>query len=129
MRVHRVCPRARRSSIRNVEALHDRVRIRNPNVSLATVYRTLAVLKEMGLVEENRLGQEHAHYETVQEAPHYHFVCRDCGRVIEFEAPLVNQAIQRLCQEQGIYVTDTHLRLSGRCARCRALAGGRGDEN
>ena len=108
----------------DAEALHERVRVRNPNVSLATVYRTLTVLKEMGLVEEHRLGQEHAHYEAAQDAPHYHFVCLECGRVIEFESPLVKQAIQRFSQEQGLCVTDTHVRLSGYCPRCTELVKG-----
>ncbi len=72
----------------DVEAIHDRVKIRDPNISLATVYRTLAVLKEMGRVEEHGLGEDHGHYEAVHDRPHYHFACLGCGKAIEFDAPL-----------------------------------------
>lgn len=109
----------------DADALYDRVKRRDPNVSLATVYRTLAVLKEMGLVEEHRLGEEHGHYESVREGPHYHFTCRDCGRVIEFDTPLVGRIEQELCQREGVCVTGAHLHLSGYCGRCQKNAGGR----
>jgi len=103
----------------DAEALHDRARQHNPDVSLATVYRTLAVFKEMGLVEEHRLGEEHGHFELVQDRPHYHFTCLSCGRVIEFDAPLVAQIEQELSEREGVRVTDAHLHLSGYCARCQ----------
>ncbi|NLF02247.1 MAG: transcriptional repressor [Anaerolineales bacterium] len=105
----------------DVETLHERVRSRDPRVSLATIYRSLAILKDMGLVEEHSLGQEHAHYEAAQQAPHYHFICCACGRVIEFDSDLVGQAVQDFQRQYGASVTDTHLRLSGRCLQCRNL--------
>ena len=103
----------------DAEALHDRVKLHDPDVSLATVYRTLSVLKEMGLVEEHRLGEEHGHYELVQDSPHYHFTCLGCGRVIEFDTPLVGQIEQELREREGVYVTHAHLLISGYCARCQ----------
>ena len=108
----------------DAEALHDRVRLHDPDVSLATVYRTLSVLKEMGLVEEHRLGEEHGHYELVQDNPHYHFTCLGCGRVIEFDTPLVGQIEQELQQREGVRVTRTHLHISGYCAQCQNLSRG-----
>jgi Fe2+ or Zn2+ uptake regulation protein len=103
----------------DAEALHDRVKAHNPDISLATIYRTLAVLKEMGLVEEHRLGEEHCHYEQVQDEPHYHFTCLGCGKVIEFDAPLVAQIKRELNEREGVQVTNAHLHLSGYCAQCQ----------
>lgn len=103
----------------DAEAVHDRARARAGEISLATVYRTLTLLKEMGLVEEHRLGEGHSHYEAVQEAPHYHFTCRRCGKVIEFDAPLVNRIRRRLCEQEGVEVTRAHLHLSGYCKDCQ----------
>jgi Fur family peroxide stress response transcriptional regulator len=106
----------------DAEALYDRVKARDPDVSLATVYRTLAVLREMGLVEEHRLGEDHGHYEAVHQEPHYHFSCLRCGKVIEFDTPLVAQVEQALCEQEGVCVTSIHLHVSGYCAQCRDIA-------
>jgi Fe2+ or Zn2+ uptake regulation protein len=103
----------------DVEALHDRVKARDPSVSLATVYRTLAVLKEMGRVEEHSLGENHGHYEAVRDGPHYHFACLGCGKVIEFDAPEVARVIRKLGEQEGVQVTEAHLSLSGYCAKCQ----------
>ena len=107
----------------DADALYERVKARDPNVSLATVYRTLAVLREIGLVEEHRLGQDHGHYEAVRQEPHYHFTCLRCGKVIEFDTPLVAQVEQELCEQKGVRVTSTHLHVSGYCAQCRNIMG------
>jgi Fe2+ or Zn2+ uptake regulation protein len=103
----------------DAEALHDQVKSCDPDISLATVYRTLNVLKEMGLVEEHRLGEGHSHYEAARSSPHYHFICAQCGKVIEFDTPLVGQAAVQLSEREGVQVTDAHLRLSGYCSACR----------
>ena len=104
-------------------ALHDRVKARDPRISLATVYRTLAVLQEMGLVEQHRLGEDHGHYEAVRDEPHYHFTCLGCGKVLEFDAPEVARVVRRLAEKEDIQVTEAHLSLSGYCAGCRNKSG------
>jgi Fe2+ or Zn2+ uptake regulation protein len=106
----------------DADALYDRVKARDPDVSLATVYRTLALLREIGLVEEHRLGQDHGHYEAVHQEPHYHFTCLHCGRVIEFDTLLMAQIVQVLCEQEGVHVTSTHLHVSGYCPQCRDSA-------
>jgi Fur family peroxide stress response transcriptional regulator len=108
----------------DADALYDQVKARDPDVSLATVYRTLALLREIGMVEEHRLGEDHGHYEAVRPEPHYHFSCLRCGQVIEFDAPLVAQIEQTLCEKEGVRVTSTHLHMSGYCAQCREIANG-----
>jgi Fe2+ or Zn2+ uptake regulation protein len=102
-----------------VEAVYSLAKARNPKISLATVYRTLAVLKEIGLVKDHALGESHAHFEAAPEKPHYHFTCLKCGQVIEFDAPQVKQVAQSLSEREGLQVTDVHLFLSGYCAKCR----------
>jgi Fe2+ or Zn2+ uptake regulation protein len=103
----------------DAEALFVQARTRDPDISLATVYRTLAVLKEMGLVEEHRLGEEHSHYEATHGQPHYHFVCMGCGKVIEFDAPQMKGISRDVSEQEGVCITDVHLRLSGYCAQCQ----------
>ena len=108
----------------DAESLFVEAKVRDPDISLATVYRTLAVLKEMGLVQEHRLGEEHSHYEAVRGQPHYHFVCLGCDDVIEFDAPLMRRIARDLGEREGVCVTDVHLHLSGYCARCQDNMGG-----
>jgi Fe2+ or Zn2+ uptake regulation protein len=112
----------------DAETLYDQAKLIDPNISLATVYRTLTVLKEMDLVEEHRLGEEHSHYESVRGKPHYHFTCLDCGRVIEFDTPLVHHIEQELSDREGVLVTDAHLHLTGTCAQCQNGSGGHNND-
>jgi Fur family peroxide stress response transcriptional regulator len=112
----------------DAEGLYAQAKLRDSEISLATVYRTLAVLKEMGLVEEHRLGEEHGHYEAMRDEPHYHFTCLACGRVIEFDTPLVAQIEQEMSKREGVHVTRTHLHLSGYCAQCQNKTGGQSND-
>ncbi len=104
----------------DAEDIHARVRERDARVSLATVYRTLALLKAIGLVQEHTLGEEHGHFEITPPAPHYHFTCLGCHRVIEFENPTIVQAVQGLARQLDIQIEAIHLALSGYCPQCRS---------
>jgi Fe2+ or Zn2+ uptake regulation protein len=88
-------------------------------VSLATVYRTLALFKELGLINEHRLGEDHSHFETAPENPHYHFTCLNCRRVIEFKAPQIAETILPMLQDKGLQIAEVHLIISGFCADCQ----------
>ena len=102
-----------------VEAVYALAKACDPNISLPTVYRTLAVLKDMGLVKDHTLGEDHAHFEAAPDKPHYHFTCLTCRQVIEFDAPQIMQAVNALSEREKLQVTDVHLFLSGYCAKCR----------
>jgi Fur family ferric uptake transcriptional regulator len=101
----------------DADALYEQARMRDPDVSLATVYRTLSMLREIGLIEEHHLGEDHGHYETARNEPHYHFTCLRCGKVVEFDAPRVAQ-IERRLEQEGMRIVNTHLHVSGYCAQC-----------
>jgi Fe2+ or Zn2+ uptake regulation protein len=103
----------------DADTIFQRAKACNPKISLATVYRALATLKKEGLVNEHPLGEDHMHFETAQLTPHYHFTCKQCGRVIEFEAPQVLEIIATLRQTKGLQVENVHLLLSGTCDLCQ----------
>lgn len=109
----------------DAEALYERARQRAPRISLATVYRTVAVLKQMGLVAEHSFGEEHGHFETVTGVPHYHFTCLGCGAVVEFDAPQVEETLRDLAEREGLEVCGVQFSLVGYCARCRTRGGER----
>ncbi len=94
----------------------------DPRISLSTVYRTLTMLKEMGLVNELHFAEEHHHYEVKPPAEHFHLVCLGCGQVIEFESPLTEQLKAELTARHGFTITSTAIDLAGYCSECRQQA-------
>ena len=102
------------------DMLYQIAKRRDPQISLATIYRTLALLKDSGLVQEHSLGQNHGHFEAVQPEPHYHFTCMECERVIEFDAPQVMEIAKKLSLEEGVHITDIHLFFTGTCENCQS---------
>ena len=91
-------------------------------VSRGTVYRTLALLVEAGLVRELRGSQAHAHYEHVWgHAPHEHLVCDGCGSFIEFADPALATYIDRVCRERGFTRREHRLVICGTCEACRKV--------
>ena len=106
----------------DAEAIYQRAREKNPNISLATVYRTLTVLKDKGLIEQRFLARDHAreHYEPVGAPEHYHFTCLGCRKVIEFQSPRVTQMTTELHRELGVEVAHACICLEGYCQTCAA---------
>lgn len=104
----------------DAEEIYDLAKEQDPNISLATVYRTLKVLKEAGIVEERILDPEgqKRHYE-LRDKSHYHFTCLGCGRVIEFESPLIEQASAELAERFHLDVVQTRVHMEGYCADCQ----------
>jgi Fur family ferric uptake transcriptional regulator len=99
--------------------IYERGRRRDARLSLSTVYRTLGVLKETGLVRELHLDDEHHHYELAHEDEHSHLVCLACGRVIEVESTAFIQAAAATGQTHGFEIASAHVELTGYCADCR----------
>jgi len=88
-------------------------------LSLATVYRTLNKLKELGLVEELHFNDDHHYYEAKSGREHHHLVCLDCGQVIEFKYPLSKHITGNVKEAKGFKIIDTEVRISGYCGKCR----------
>src|SRR3970040_179394 len=106
----------------DAEAIYQRAREKDPNISLATVYRTLTVLKDRGLIEQRYLARNHAreHYEPVGAPEHYHFTCLGCRKVIEFQSPRVPQMTTELHRDLGVEVAHACICLEGYCQTCAA---------
>jgi Fur family ferric uptake transcriptional regulator len=103
----------------DADALYRKARARNLKISLATVYRSLAHLRDANLIQEHRLGENHAHFEPARDAVHHHFTCARCGRIIEFRSPQVMKAVNQYCAREKLHLTDLHLELRGYCPNCR----------
>jgi Fur family ferric uptake transcriptional regulator len=87
------------------------------SVSRATVYRTLPLLTESGLVREMDFGKDHKIYDPnyAQHPHHNHIICEDCDRIVEFESEAIEQLGEELSRELGFTVTAHRLQITGRC--------------
>lgn len=83
-------------------------------LSLSTVYRTVKLLKELGLVQLSDLGKGHHHYELGFKE-HYHFICLGCGKVVEIPS---TSAFQELGEKKGFEVIGAEVQLVGYCTKC-----------
>jgi len=91
---------------------------KDPHISLATVYRSLRLFKELGLVEERRLDEAYCYYEIKGSTEHYHMICTACGLVMEFESPLVGDLVEEVRRNTDFNVTRAVLYLEGYCSKC-----------
>ncbi len=96
-------------------------RLRDRGVSKATVYRTLPLLVDCGLLRQVIFGDKHGHYEHVhhEEEGHDHLICTSCGGIIEFQHPCVDRLVAAVKRRYGFEPERVVLEISGRCAECR----------
>src|SRR5207237_4420713 len=87
----------------SIDQILERVQERNPYVSLSTIYRTLELLRELGLVRENHLPGEQPHYETAESTEHHNLVCRRCRTIIHLEATLGGNLQEALPQQHAFH--------------------------
>jgi Fur family ferric uptake transcriptional regulator len=91
---------------------------RDRSISPATVYRSLHLFKELGLIDEMRLDKVRCYYEIKQSPGHQHMICQGCGKVIEFHGPYFRELIESVRHEYGFNVTKATLYLEGFCPDC-----------
>jgi len=94
------------------------VRTHSDAVNASTVYRTLEVLEELGLVRHAHLSDRAPTYHSVDDHEHFHLVCRNCHRVISVDPEVVAPFADRLREEQGFVIDVGHLAIFGRCVDC-----------
>ena len=102
----------------DADEIYQRARVLQPRLSLSTVYRTLKVLKEPGLIEELHLDDSHRHYEIKSTSKHHHLVCLGCGKVIEFEYSISRQVRRNIPEAMGFRIVNTEILMTGYCPRC-----------
>ena len=105
---------------RSAQELAAEVRARDPKVNVSSVYRTLALFAELGLVRESRLGPDASTWEAAHGDSTIHLVCRDCGAVQHHDARAVEQLRRDLHRDAAFDATHIDVRVSGTCAACTA---------
>ncbi|MBC7264164.1 MAG: transcriptional repressor [Chloroflexi bacterium] len=102
------------------EEIHEKVRTISTRVDIATVYRTLELLQEMGFVNSIETGAKERRYELVGVEPsHPHLVCQSCGKVLRATCSDFEPLASLLEATYGFRVAVDRLSILGRCAACR----------
>lgn len=99
------------------DVVYMNVRQSFPNISLGTVYRNLTLLADIGEIARLRVGDgvDHFDYDT---APHHHFVCSECGRVIDLDVPFMEQMTEAARENFEGEVKGQVTYFYGRCGNC-----------
>ncbi|CCM61864.1 MAG: transcriptional repressor [Candidatus Microthrix parvicella] len=103
----------------SAEELAERLQGDHPELHLATVYRTLRTLSDLGLVQHVHLGHGPAVYHLA-EHHHGHVQCSECGRVFGLDHGVVDRLRNDLLIAHGFEIDDLHFALTGRCEACRS---------
>ena len=103
------------------EEIYERVKAENPDIGLATVYRTVQLLLELELIDRINLDDGFARYGDTQECErhrHHHLICLRCGRVSAFQKDMLEALETGVEAALGFRVTDHEVKLYGICRDC-----------
>jgi Fur family ferric uptake transcriptional regulator len=101
------------------DGLFEQVKKRYPHISFSTVYRTLELLRDSGIVTQTDLGGGRWQYHPVDKAHHHHLICQGCGTVVTAPEALLSSVQRELSEEYGFDAIMTHYAIFGRCRNCR----------
>ena len=100
-------------------AIHERAGTNGtPHPDLSTIYRTLDVLEDAGLVYHSHMGHGPAVYHLADEQPHQHLICRSCGRTVSIRDRDLAEITREITELTGFTVEAEHFALSGLCRDC-----------
>jgi len=102
------------------ERIHERIRGQVEGVNITTVYRTLELLEELGLVRHAHLSHGAPTFHPVDEEQHVHLVCRKCQAIEEVPSTMLTDFADMLRRERGFDLDVGHVALFGACAGCAA---------
>ncbi len=106
----------------SIEELLANVREKDRRVGYATVYRTLKLLAECGVANERRFGDGLTRYELADDTAHHHdhLICVDCGDIVEFEEPAIEELQDGVARRYGFELRSHKHELYGVCSRCQS---------
>ena len=108
----------------DAESLYQLAKEKDPKLNRGTVYRTLKILKEGGLVDEldlmHQTGEQH-YYETRRKQEHAHVICLGCGKIEEFFGEPLQRLRRQIESHFGFQILLARTEMGGYCSHCQAL--------
>ena len=103
----------------SVEQIYERVRADFPMTSLATIYKTVAVLKEMGEVLELGFSNDSSRYDGSKPYPHPHLICIKCKNIVDIDIATLDALSLKIAQKTGYRIVNHRLDFYGICPQCQ----------
>ncbi|MGL5439459.1 MAG: Fur family transcriptional regulator [Filifactoraceae bacterium] len=102
------------------EEIHEQVKQRTPSIGIATIYRTVQMLDEIGVVTKLNLDDGKIRYEISQEEVHnhHHLVCKNCGKIIEVKIDLLEDLEKTIESKYNFIILNHDLKFFGKCENC-----------
>ncbi|MGL4370223.1 MAG: Fur family transcriptional regulator, partial [Spirochaetota bacterium] len=105
-----------------VDEIYSRVKIKNPEIGIATVYRTIHLLCDAGIANELYIDSATTRYEITSAEHPDHLICTVCGLFIELCSEAIEKEQHNMAKKHGFILTDHRLMLFGICPSCRKKA-------
>ena len=106
----------------SVENIYKKVKKKFPTISLATVYKSVAVIKELGEVLELGFTDGSNRYDGNKPYPHPHLICTECRTIMDPSLSVLTDVTQKLMAETGFKITNHRLDFFGICPECQKKA-------
>jgi Fur family transcriptional regulator, peroxide stress response regulator len=103
----------------SAEQIYEQMRAGYPTTSLATVYKTLSLLKNVGEVFEVNFASMGSHYDGNKPYPHPHLICTKCGQILDSEFGPMAGISQEIARQTGYKITHQQLNFFGLCPQCQ----------
>ncbi len=108
----------------STEDVYDLIKDKNPNMGIATIYRTLQLFEEIGLVYKHNFDDGCSRYEIMSEDSnevhqHHHLVCKICGNIIEVKEDLMNSLEEIIEKQYNFEILNHVVKFTGICSQCR----------
>lgn len=103
------------------EEIYDLVKDKYPEIGLATVYRTLQLFEELGIIYKLNFDDGRSRYELYhdEDHQHHHLICLKCGSVIEMEGDLLENLEEAIESTKDFEIVDHNVKFFGYCSKCR----------
>ncbi|MFC1908123.1 Fur family transcriptional regulator [Chloroflexota bacterium] len=102
----------------SAEEIYAQIVAKYPQVNISTVYRTLELLKQLGLVTETNMGEGRVKYHSAEKGHHHHLVCQECGTMIDLDESALFSLKDTLLRQYEFIADLRHLAILGRCVNC-----------
>ncbi|KQC06445.1 MAG: hypothetical protein APR54_01665 [Candidatus Cloacimonas sp. SDB] len=103
----------------DIETLYDQIRVEHKNVSRATIYRTIPLLVEAGLIKNPLRQESKDRYEYIYgHRDHLHLVCSKCSKIIEAGSKQIEKLLAEIAQKHDFRIEEYNLVVSGICKKC-----------